>query len=141
MPAVATPEELAERRRRNAKKAERYRALYPERRAESQRRWSLRSQYGITPEEYDAMLAEQDGRCRGCWRKPRVKRLAVDHDHVPGFAQMPPEEKRRHVRSLLCDDCNRHILGHAVRRGCDAPATLRRLALTLEGSYRTRVIL
>jgi hypothetical protein len=61
----------------------------------------LRSQYGITAAEYDAMLAEQAGVCRICGRpevrvrQGKVLRLAVDHCHKTGA-----------VRGLLCIDCN-----------------------------------
>jgi Autographiviridae endonuclease VII len=54
--------------------------------------------YGITPEQYDAMLAAQGGHCAIC---PATepgggnKKFNVDHDHVTGK-----------VRGLLCRSCN-----------------------------------
>lgn len=61
--------------------------------------------YGISEDEYLAMLAIQGGRCFICQRVPRSKRLAVDHDHETG-----------EVRGLLCADsergCNHAILGN-----------------------------
>lgn len=58
--------------------------------------------YGVTPDEFDSMLAEQDGRCAicrsddpGAWPN-----WCVDHDHVTG-----------EVRGLLCFHCNT-ALGH-----------------------------
>lgn len=61
--------------------------------------------YGITDEEYDALLKYQGGRCYICQRKSNSKRLAVDHDHETG-----------EVRGLLCPDdkrgCNHAILGN-----------------------------
>lgn len=60
------------------------------------RRIRLRGVYGITPEDYDAMLASQNGVCAICERNdPRGQRLAIDHDHVTGA-----------VRGLLCRACN-----------------------------------
>ena len=69
---------------------------------------ALKKHYGITIDEYETMLAAQDGLCAIC-RMPersrsaakdgRVRRLAVDHCH-----------DRRHVRGLLCSPCNT-ILG------------------------------
>jgi len=65
------------------------------------------STYGITLEEYEAMLKVQGGKCAICGNKPGKKRLAVDHDHK--------EEKRvgsrLSVRGLLCRRCNEY-LGH-----------------------------
>lgn len=58
--------------------------------------------YGIQPEDYDRLYAQQGGRCFICQRATgRTKRLAVDHDHATGL-----------VRGLLCKQCN-WLLGHA----------------------------
>lgn len=56
--------------------------------------WLMRA-YGVTVEEYDAKLEEQDGRCAICRKRPRRKKLHVDHDHETGA-----------VRGLLCFRCN-----------------------------------
>lgn len=68
---------------------------------EAQRRHHLRSKYGLSVEEYDALLHQQGGVCAICGR-PETKhnqhgpcRLAVDHDHETG-----------RVRGLLCSECN-----------------------------------
>ena len=59
------------------------------------------SQYGVTPEWYEAKLAEQGGRCAICGRTPppdgikSASRLHVDHCH-----------KSTKVRDLLCNRCN-----------------------------------
>jgi hypothetical protein len=56
--------------------------------------------YGITTEQYDAMLAQQDYTCAICHKPCRSgRRLAVDHDH-----------QTNRVRGLLCSFCNR-LLG------------------------------
>lgn len=47
--------------------------------------------YGLSAEDYRALLEWQDGRCFICGQVPRVRRLAVDHDHETG-----------EVRGLLC---------------------------------------
>jgi hypothetical protein len=65
----------------------------------------LKAAYGITYDDYKALLDWQGGRCYICRRQPKKKRLAVDHDHVTG-----------EVRGLLCTDgdrgCNHAILGN-----------------------------
>lgn len=61
----------------------------------------IKATFDLTPEEYDALLAEQGGRCAICRiATGKTKRLAVDHDHATG-----------QVRGLLCSPCNR-MLGH-----------------------------
>jgi hypothetical protein len=59
------------------------------------------SKYGMTHEQYKAMLKNQAGVCAIC-RKPETKifkgslcLLCIDHDHVTG-----------EVRGLLCNKCN-----------------------------------
>ena len=54
--------------------------------------------YGITVDEYEAMLVEQDHRCKICGTKDEESsrgKLYVDHDH-----------KTKKVRGLLCHGCN-----------------------------------
>lgn len=61
----------------------------------------LRTIFDISVDEYDQILAYQEGKCAICRRPPKPgKRLAVDHDHQTGF-----------VRGLLCFLCNRRVLG------------------------------
>jgi hypothetical protein len=52
----------------------------------------VKSQYGLTIEQLDAMILERQGRCDIC-NEP--SRLHIDHDHKTGK-----------VRGLLCRDCN-----------------------------------
>jgi hypothetical protein len=62
----------------------------------SDRRSYLKRKYGITPAQYDQMLAVQGGVCAICGRKPRSDiSLHVDHDHETGQR-----------RGLLCFKCN-----------------------------------
>lgn len=58
--------------------------------------------YGLTADEYDALLRLQGGRCAICRAKPKGKRLAVDHDHKSGA-----------VLGLLCSRCNHDLKGSA----------------------------
>lgn len=56
--------------------------------------------YNLSPEEYDAMVAEQDGKCAICGGTETYehKSLCVDHDHRTG-----------EVRGLLCSRCNKAL--------------------------------
>jgi Recombination endonuclease VII len=59
---------------------------------------TLRRKYGISVEEYEQILAEQDGVCAICGEDEKDQRwgcLYVDHDHKTGK-----------IRGLLCRDCN-----------------------------------
>ena len=68
-----------------------YRKRYPTR----QRSSRLKYDYGITVEQYDAMLKKQNHVCAICNTFPPGKRLAVDHNHETGK-----------IRGLLCANCN-----------------------------------
>lgn len=68
-------------------------------------RWRARSphynrqyHYGISPEQYEAMMTAQGGRCAICgtteW-KGKTSRPHTDHDHLTGA-----------FRGILCDGCN-----------------------------------
>jgi hypothetical protein len=56
------------------------------------RTYHLKRRYGISAQDADAMLVEQDGLCAICRAAPAVH---VDHDHETGA-----------VRALLCFNCN-----------------------------------
>jgi hypothetical protein len=65
------------------------------RKAIANRKSHLKRKYGLTPEQYDAMLAAQGGVCFICRERPGDLPLHVDHDHRSG-----------EVRKLLCVRCN-----------------------------------
>lgn len=62
----------------------------------------LMRDFGLTDEEYDALLAAQDGCCAICHNTPKKQRLHVDHSHKTGA-----------IRGLLCLWCNHRLLGGA----------------------------
>ena len=78
--------------------------------AEYQRKWrkanpekakniELKKRFGITLEQYNAILERQGGVCAICNEKdPYFENLAVDHDH-----------NTNRVRGLLCHLCNRAL--------------------------------
>lgn len=73
----------------------RYAADFPERRVSAQRRHRLK-QYGLTPEQYNELVAAQEGKCAVCATAEHL--LHIDHDHTTGK-----------VRGLLCGNCNRAL--------------------------------
>lgn len=115
----------------------RWRKANPEKQKASEKRWRLANAdflrasvrrrrlatFGITPDDFDRLFSEQNGRCAICFQpEPRKRQdgsnceLAVDHCHVTDV-----------VRGLLCKDCNL-VLGNAH----DEPGRLRQAALYLE---------
>lgn len=77
----------------------------------------LKRKYGLTVEEFDGMLAAQDGRCAICATDtPGVKGWCVDHCHDSG-----------RVRGVLCTSCNT-----AIGQMKDNPVRLRAAADYLE---------
>lgn len=76
------------------------RAANPERYARQSRRWSIRTKYGLTEEQFEALLMEQQYRCQVCRVKLTKDITNVDHDHATN-----------QVRGLLCFNCNVAI-GH-----------------------------
>jgi hypothetical protein len=63
---------------------------------------NLKANFGITIEDYDRMLAAQNGVCYLCGKPCGTGNfLAVDHDHTTGA-----------IRGLLCLRCNRYKVGN-----------------------------
>lgn len=62
--------------------------------------------YGITVHDWLALLAAQGWRCPICHKSGPATRWNTDHDHVPGWARRPPEDRARYVRGILCAYCN-----------------------------------
>jgi hypothetical protein len=85
---------------------------------EKARWYHIKRTYGISQDEYNEMLEAQDHKCFICQRHEDEfeTKLAVDHDH-----------KSLRVRGLLCNFCNRRILGRI-----SDPDLLRRAAEYLE---------
>lgn len=88
-------------RMQNQEKVRAYREAMNARRPGWQREWHLVNRFGITPAEYDRMLAAQNGGCAICGVDTpggRGKHFHVDHDHATN-----------RVRALLCTRCNTGI--------------------------------
>ncbi|NEB70312.1 hypothetical protein G3I39_25125 [Streptomyces fulvissimus] len=99
---------------------ERYRAYSstwirenPEKAKRMSRAAMLKYKYGLSLDEYEAMVEEQEGRCLIC--RTRAD-LVVDHCH-----------ERGHLRGLICQPCN---VGLGSFR--DDPVVMRRAAAFIE---------
>lgn len=72
----------------------------------------LYRKFGLTIQDYNQKLEQQNGKCAICETESpggKTKRWTIDHYHVDGFMEMTPEEKRKYFRGLLCINCNTGI--------------------------------
>lgn len=86
----------------NQKKAEYRKAYRSNGLPDTEVDYYMRNQYGISLEDYNRLLSEQNGGCAICGTPPggnvKQKRLHIDHDHETG-----------EVRGLLCQHCNQAL--------------------------------
>jgi len=72
--------------------------------------------YGLTLEAWTRLVedcpvqADGDAGCMICGKLPPSRVLVIDHEHVRGWKQMPPEQRKKYVRGLLGHTCNHYIL-------------------------------
>jgi hypothetical protein len=108
-----------EQKRQNARKYVRKDSVRRQRSA-----LTLQGKYGLTPEQFEAKLAAQGGKCPFCPDGAEISTWDVDHDHMccPG--------------SQTCGKCLRDILCHKHNIGLgyweDDPDLLRRAAEYIE---------
>ena len=81
------------------------------------RKRSLESLYEMSPEEFAELFEFQGRQCFICERaKGKTRNLHVDHDHAI-------KNRRRSIRGLLCNTCNRILIGRydiaALRRAIE----------------------
>lgn len=84
-------ERLLEHQR--VKGRERYKAKKPQ--YQERNRKARFKNYGLDQHEYQDILDAQGGGCAICTASPRVRTMAIDHDHQTGK-----------VRGILCRQCN-----------------------------------
>ena len=66
------------------------------------------------------LLKSQGGVCPICGKVPSpakssgLVRFVIDHEHVRGWKNMPPEERRKYVRGLTYWFCNSSYLGRSI---------------------------
>lgn len=98
---MATPADCSkyyQRHRERLLQQQRDRYARPEVKARHKKsvwRYMLRTKYGLTPEQHDAMVKAQGGLCAICRSEFGRNGPRVDHNHETGV-----------VRGLLCHPCN-----------------------------------
>lgn len=99
------------------------------------RRSHLKRKYGITPDEYDALLEDQGGGCAICGRAPRGDiALHVDHEPRDGPDPRPPPLPVQQRPRRFDDDHDRlsAALAYLGPRPQDPAVTARIAALLLQ---------
>ena len=93
-----------------------------------------RNEHGLTSAAYRDLVESQGGRCALC---EMVAPLCVDHEHVDGWSKLPPRERAKHVRGLLCAPCNLFI-GHCREDVTVMVQKSQRIALGVEAYLRRK---
>lgn len=69
--------------------------------------------YGLSLDNWKELLRTQGYRCPVC-KRILEKRINIDHNHVRGWRKMTDENRKKHVRGLLCFFCNKYYVGKAI---------------------------
>lgn len=72
------------------------------------------SKYGIDWVGWVALFLAQGSVCAVCKKLPPSGRLVIDHEHVKGWKKLPPEQRKRLVRGILCWTCNLFVVGRGA---------------------------
>jgi hypothetical protein len=72
------------------------------------------ARYGLSLDEWRALLDAQGGVCGVCGMEPVQHRLVIDHEHVRGWKIMPAHRRKLYVRGLTCWWCNKTYLGRGL---------------------------
>ena len=96
---TCSKKQVKEYRENNPEKIKELKEKYKETRKEirkpSERKYHLKTKYGITDLEYKEMYDKQNGNCLLCNKNVEYKKLHIDHCHKSG-----------RIRGLLCSNCN-----------------------------------
>ena len=72
------------------------------------------AKYGLTIEEWRALLESKGGVCAVCGKLPPSGRLVVDHEHAHRWKHLKPEVRKTYVRGILCWWCNKNYVGRSI---------------------------
>lgn len=87
--------------------------------------------FGISMDEYNNLLKEQNGVCFICQRPPKNRALNVDHKHEKNESKRAASNKRLSIRGLLCYSCNKGLSYFK-----DNPSLLEQAAKYLKRGFR-----
>lgn len=66
------------------------------------------ARYGLTEVGWLMLLESQGWACAVCGKADAT--FNTDHEHVKGWKRMPPEERVKYVRGILCWWDNRYVV-------------------------------
>lgn len=78
------------------------------------------NKYGLTLDDFKRIIEAQGGVCPICQKVPNPSkrdgkiRWVIDHQHVKGWKNMPPEKRRLYVRGVCCWYDNRYFLSKGI---------------------------
>ena len=84
-----------ESKSKNPNKYKSLKKTWSEKNPDYMKDYNLKKNYGISKEQYDEMLTNQNNSCAICNISFEKVRACVDHNHTTGL-----------VRSILCSPCN-----------------------------------
>jgi hypothetical protein len=70
--------------------------------------------YGLSSQEWESILHSQGDVCAICKKESKTGRYVTDHPHVKGYKKLPPEQRKKFVRGILCWWDNKQIVGRGV---------------------------
>lgn len=88
------------------KRSKEYRINNPEKRKRLYRKHNLKSKYGLTIEDIEIMLKNQNYKCAICGKEIFLHGASMDNNKI---ARVDHNHETGKVRGLLCNDCNRGI--------------------------------
>lgn len=88
------------------KKTKKYQLDNPEKCKITKRKQNLKKRYGLTVEDIERMLKNQNYKCAICGREIFLHGDSVDKNKI---ARVDHNHETGKVRGLLCNDCNRGI--------------------------------
>jgi len=68
--------------------------------------------YGLTERDWKELYNLANGICPICKRS--MEKPVIDHLHTRGWRKMKAEKRKRYVRGICCNYCNRRRIGRGM---------------------------